>query len=142
MHTRAITMTVVLATCLAGCVEREMTITSEPDGALVYVSDKEMGRTPVTFSFLWYGDYEIVLRREGHKTLVTGANVSPPVYGLPPLDLFSEIAPWTYHDRRYLHYKLKKLTTPGDPREAARLDDELIQRAEKMRQENFRSVEK
>jgi hypothetical protein len=31
---------------LAGCVERRLTITSEPSGALVTVNSKEVGRTP------------------------------------------------------------------------------------------------
>jgi hypothetical protein len=33
------------AVLLAGCVEREMLVTSEPAGAIVYVSDVEVGRT-------------------------------------------------------------------------------------------------
>ena len=95
---------VVLLACLGGCVERELTITSEPSGALVYISDVEKGRTPLTINFAWYGDYDVILRHDGFNTLKTHAEIAPPIYEIPPLDLLSAIVPWTYHDRRYLHY--------------------------------------
>ena len=117
---------------LGGCVERELAITSEPAGAIVFVSDVEVGRTPVTVPFTWYGDYDIILRLDGRKTLKTHENISPPIYEIPPLDLLSAMAPWTYRDRRYLHYKLEKLVIPPD--------DELIRRAEELQKENLRPV--
>lgn len=129
---KTLCMAAVLAACLAGCVEREMKITSEPEGALVFVSDREVGRTPVTLPFTWYGDYDILLRLEGHKTLVTHAKISPPAYEIPPVDLFSAIAPWTYHDRRFLHFKLEKLPPPDD---AA-----LLERADKLRERTAEPV--
>jgi hypothetical protein len=119
---------------LGGCLEREMTITSQPPGALVYVSDVEVGRTPVTFPFTWYGDYDIILRLDGYQTLKTHAQINPPPQEVPPLDLFCEIAPWTFRDRRYLDYKLEPYTAPGD--------EELIQRAQSLRQENLQPVKR
>ena len=119
---------------IGGCVEREMTITSDPVGALVFISDKEIGRTPVTQSFLWYGDYEIRLSRQGYETINTHRNLRWPWYETVPLDLLSEIAPWTYHDRRYLHFKLKKSGQVSE--------EELIRRAEKLRRRNSQSVRK
>ncbi len=110
-----------------------MVITSSPTGALVFVSDVEVGRTPVTLPFIWYGDYDIILRRSGFETVTTHAQIYPPIYEIPPFDLLSEIAPWTYHDRRYLHYEMEKLVLPAE--------DELIQRAEALREKNFQSVE-
>jgi len=126
------TLALVLAIGLGGCVEREVRFTSEPPGAIVLLSDVEVGRTPVTVPFTWYGDYDIILRLAGHKTLKTHENLSPPIYEVPPLDLFSAIAPWTYHDRRYLNYKLDKLVVPPT--------DELIRRADALRTENLRPV--
>ena len=111
-----------------------MTITSKPLGALVYVSEVEIGRTPVTIPFTWYGDYEIVLRMEGHETLKTHASITPPWYEVPPVDLFSAVAPWTYRDQRYLNYDLKKLSLPGD--------QELIRKADEMRRMNAQPVPK
>lgn len=103
-----------LAVSLAGCIDRKMTITSEPAGAVVVVSDVEIGRTPVTIPFTWYGDYEIILRQSGYKTIRAHANIFPPVYEIPPFDLLSELAPWTYHDSRYLHYRMQEQTQPSD----------------------------
>ncbi len=116
----------------AGCVEREMKITSEPAGALVYVSDVEVGRTPVTMPFTWYGDYDIILRHQGYQTLKTHANINPPVYEVPPLDFFTALAPWTLRDQRYLHFELEKYVPPSD--------EHLIGRADAMQQENLSPV--
>ena len=123
-----------VAVCLGGCVERYITITSDPPGALVEVSHVEKGRTPITFPFTWYGDWEVVLRLEGHDTLVTNADIQPPWYEVPPLDLFSALAPWTYKDERFVHYTLSERVTPPP--------GELIQRAEEMEQRNMEPVDR
>lgn len=120
---------IALIACLlaGGCVERKLTVTSEPSGAIVYISNVEVGRTPITIPFTWYGDYDIQLRREGgYDTLKTHANINMPPYEVPPLDLLSEVAPWTYKDNRYLHYTLKKTQEPTD--------QELIERAQRFRE--------
>lgn len=114
---------------LSGCVEQKMTITSEPAGALVYVSNVEVGYTPVTIPFTWTGDYEIILRREGFQTLKTNANIKPTAYEVPPLDFFAELMPYTFRDHRYLHFKLEQLSLPSD--------QELVEQAKQMRQENL-----
>ena len=127
---------VAAASQVGGCVEREMKITSEPSGALVYVSQEPIGRTPVTKKFLWYGCYDIVLRYEekGYKTLKTHRTLTPPIYEIPPLDLLSAIAPWTYHDRRHLHFTMQKLKPATD--------EALIKRAEEMQKRNLSPVPK
>ncbi|MCD4699312.1 MAG: PEGA domain-containing protein [Phycisphaerae bacterium] len=123
----------ILVLAMAGCVERTITITSEPSGALVEVSSVEIGRTPVTVPFTWYGDYEIILRREGCRTLETHEKIRPPIYEIPPLDLFSALAPWTYHDNRAFHYILPGQVLPSDA--------ELIRRAEELRHRNLEEPE-
>lgn len=125
---------ILTAVCLSGCVEREMIITSEPSGALVFVSDYEVGRTPVTKSFLWYGDYEIRVSHQGYETLNTHRVLRAPWYETIPLDLLSAAAPWTYHDRRYLHFKLSK------PKIVT--DEQLLGRAAEMRGKNNQIVNK
>lgn len=98
----------LLAVGFAGCVERTITIQSEPKGALVYLNDKEVGRTPVTVPFEWYGDYDVVLRKEGYESLKTHSKISQPWYEYIPIDIFSEILlPGTIHDDRFLEYELK-----------------------------------
>jgi len=101
---------------------------------MVFISDREVGRTPVTVPFTWYGDYEIILRHESYETLKTHADIRMPWYEVPPLDLLSELAPWTYRDRRYLHFEMDKLVLPGDA--------ELIRRAEALEKRNLQPVEK
>ncbi len=49
----------------AGCVERTITITSDPPYALVWLNDEEIGRTPVTVPFTFYGKYDVRLIHEG-----------------------------------------------------------------------------
>jgi hypothetical protein len=129
-----IILALAAAACSQGCLEREMTITSQPPGALVYVSDVEVGRTPVTRPFTWYGDYDIILRMERYKTLSTHAQINPPPQEIPPLDLLCEIAPWTIRDRRYLDFKLEPTTAPADA--------DLIRRAEAMRDKNLQPVKR
>ena len=56
---------------LSGCVERRLTINTEPQGALVVLNDEEIGQSPVTVSFNWYGDYNVRISKEGFETLNT-----------------------------------------------------------------------
>jgi len=117
---------VLVGAGLAGCVERRLTITSEPAGALVYFADEEIGRTPLTVDFTWYGDREVILRMAGYRTLQTHTVIGPPWYDIPPWDLISQaFVPWTYHYRVDRHYELEPLTVPPA--------DELIDRAVRFR---------
>lgn len=98
------TLTVVLLpAALAGCVERTARIETDPPGALVIVNDEEVGVSPVRFSFLWYGDYDIILRKPGYQTLKTHHRLNPPWYQWPPFDLVAEtLIPVTIHDQHVL----------------------------------------
>ena len=106
-----------------------MTINSEPAGALVYLNDQEVGRTPVSVPFTWYGDYDVILRKEGYRTLKTHARVDAPWYELPPIDFISEVlVPWEIHDHHELPlYRLEPLKPPSPA--------ELIQRAREFREQ-------
>ena len=75
---------------LAGCVERTVRIETDPPGARVIVNDEEVGVSPVKFSFLWYGDYEFIIRKPGYKTLKTHRRIDAPWYQYPPFDLVAE----------------------------------------------------
>lgn len=80
-----------LLSALTGCAQHKLQITSEPAGALVYLNAEEVGRTPMTYDFRHYGDYDVTLRKEGYETLKTHRRVKTPLYNLPPLDLVSEL---------------------------------------------------
>jgi hypothetical protein len=129
MKTPRLILVLASALALGGCLERDITITSQPPGALVVLNGAEVGRTPVTVPFRWHGDYDVRLSLEGYRALHTHANINVPPQEIVPFDLFSELAPWTYSDHRYLHYKLDKLALPGE--------DELIRRAEELREKNL-----
>lgn len=125
----AIAGVAVLLVLLCGCVERSLTVRSEPPGAVVVVNDEEIGASPAKFSFLWYGDYEIILRKPGYETLTTFHRVPAPWYQYPPFDFFAEILiPGTIQDNRETPvYVLSPRTEPSV--------DELIRRAEQTRSE-------
>jgi hypothetical protein len=117
---------VLTAFALTGCVRRSLTIRTEPDGALVYLNDEEVGRSPVTTDFLWYGDYEIIVRRDGYQTLRTHERINPPWYQVPPVDFFAEVLyVGRLHDQRFVSYTLEPEQLPGR--------GELLERAAELR---------
>ncbi len=77
--------------CLAGCVERKLTINTNPSGAQVLLNDEEIGTSPVTVSFNWYGDYNITIRKQGCQTLNTHRKLQAPWYDYFPFDFFAEV---------------------------------------------------
>lgn len=93
---------------IGGCVHRQLTVTTDPPGALVHLNDQEFGRTPVTREFTWYGTYDVQLRKEGYQTRKTTGKVIAPWWQWVPIDLVAELFPLT--DRRQLHYTLKPAT--------------------------------
>ena len=105
---------VLMVLAATGCVERTVRINTAPQGALVIVNDEEVGVSPVRFSFLWYGDYDIMLRKDGFKTLKTHHRVDPPWYQYPPIDLVAEcLIPGTVRDEHVLPtYELEAALLP------------------------------
>jgi hypothetical protein len=95
----------VLPLLVTGCVRRSLTVTSDPPGALVYLNGTEVGRTPMTRDFTWYGTYDVVLRKEGYETLKTEGKVIAPWWQWVPIDLFAELLP--LHDKRELRYAMR-----------------------------------
>ena len=76
---------------LAGCVERKLTIVTEPSEAVVWLNDEEVGVTPVTVNFNWYGDYNIRIEKPGFEILNTHRLLDPPAHDRFPLDFFAEV---------------------------------------------------
>jgi len=77
------------ALILSGCVERNLTINTKPEGAMVILNDEEIGNSPVTISFEWYGDYNVAIRKEGYETLKTHRKLKAPWYDGFPFDFFA-----------------------------------------------------
>ena len=98
-----------------GCVRRTMTITTDPPNARVYLNSQELGVSAVTSEFTWYGDYDVVIRKEGYETLHTNWKIDPPWYQWMPLDFIFEVLwPGQFHDQRSQSFVLEPAKTP-DP---------------------------
>lgn len=79
------------ALLVGGCVERKLTINTEPQGALVTLNDEQIGVSPVTVAFNWYGDYWVRAGKDGYETLDTHRDLKAPLHDWFPLDFFTEV---------------------------------------------------
>lgn len=135
MNSKSYLLVALLLAVFTGCVERTITVRSDPPGALVTINEVEKGRTPVTFPFTWYGDYRVLLELPEYETLETHRKANAPIYQWPVLDFVSEILlPFTFHDRHDWHFTLAPLS-PVD-------EDALIDRAKNLRWQTETPVEK
>ena len=116
----------LIACTAAGCVQRRMTIRSEPPGALVYVDDYEIGNTPVSTDFVYYGTRKIRLVKDGYETLTVRQPFPMPWYQIFPLDFVTEnIWPSEIRDER--HVSLTMVPASSTPPE------QVVARAEQSR---------
>jgi hypothetical protein len=112
----------------SGCVERRLTVRSEPSNALVVLDGQEIGHTPVSTSFTYYGDREIKLIKDGYETKTIKQTISTPWYQYLGLDFVSEVLiPWRIRDERNYLYTLEPVLAVSDA--------DLIQRANMVREE-------
>ena len=86
-------VSLIAAIILGGCVERRLTINTQPQGALVVLNDEEIGTSPVMVSFEWYGDYNVAIRKEGYETLKTHRKLERPLHDRFPFDFFAMLNP-------------------------------------------------
>ena len=106
---------------LGGCVQRTLNITSNPPGALVVMNDQEIGRTPITRDFVWYGTYDVQVRKEGYESLNKKTKIIAPWWQWVPIDLLAEFWPWHLKDIRHISYTLAPAATqPANPTEMFR----------------------
>jgi hypothetical protein len=116
----------LLSVCLAGCVERRMTIRSNPPGAQIYVDDYEIGTTPASTAYTYYGTRKIRLVKDGYETLTVYQPMPAPWYDWPGIDFFSEnLWPHEVRDERAFEYQMQPLITVPT--------EELRARAEQLR---------
>ena len=101
---RAVRLAAAVAVCLpavSGCVQRRMTIRTNPPGALVYVDDYQIGTTPVSHDFVYYGTRKIRIVKDGYETLTVRQPIPAPWYEYFPLDFVTEnLVPWEIRDER------------------------------------------
>jgi len=117
---------VAAALAATGCVQRRMTIRSNPPGALVYVDDYQLGTTPVSHDFVYYGTRKIRLVKDGYETLTVRQPFPIPWYEYFPLDFVSEnVIPWEIRDERVVDLAMQPA--------AAQPPDLVVARAEQVR---------
>src|SRR5882724_7276032 len=71
-------------------VRRRLNVNSNPPGALVYVDNQQIGTTPCSVDFTYYGTREIRLVKPGFETLTVNQPIPTPWYEVPPIDFVSE----------------------------------------------------
>ena len=97
----------------AGCVERKLTINTSPQGGLVYLNDEEIGQTPVTVEFNWYGDYKVRIEKDGYQTLNTHRQMIRPWHDSFPFDFFAEVLwPQQIVEHTEWQFQLTEYTPP------------------------------
>jgi PEGA domain len=111
-----------------GCVRRRLNVFSNPPGALVYVDNQQIGTTPCSVDFTYYGTREIRLVKPGYETLTVNQPIPTPWYEIPPLDFISEnLVATKIRDNRTVSYNLApQLIVPNE---------QLLERANQLRQE-------
>ena len=107
--------------------QRRLTIRSNPPGALVYVDDYQIGTTPVSTDFVYYGTRKVRLVKSGHETLTVLQPIPTPWYEYPGLDFISEnLVPGEIRDERVVEYQLQpQMVVPTE---------QLRERGENLRQ--------
>lgn len=123
----------VLGLCVAsagltGCVERRYTIRTNPPGAIAIVNGEEIGPTPVSRSFTFYGDRKITLIADGYQTQQIMQPIKAPWWDNNITDFFSEnVVPVTLRDERDFTYTLVPATVPKE--------QDLVNRGQQLRSE-------
>jgi hypothetical protein len=116
----------MLCACSGGCVERRMTVRTNPPGAMLYVDDYPIGETPISKDFTYYGDRKFRLVKDNFETLTLLQPISAPWYEYFPLDFISEtLVPGEIRDQRTFDFQLKpQVVVPTE---------QLLSRAEGLR---------
>ena len=111
-----------------GCVRRRLNVRTNPPGALVYVDNQQIGTTPCSVDFTYYGTREIRLVKPGYETLTVNQPIPMPWYQIPPLDFVSEnLVPAKIRDNRTVTFNLApQLIVPTE---------QLLDRANQLRQD-------
>ncbi|MFO0429508.1 MAG: PEGA domain-containing protein [Planctomyces sp.] len=118
----------ILVVSQTGCVHRRFTVNTNPPGALVRVDGKDIGYSPASVDFTWYGTREIQLLKDGYETRTELTSIPAPWYQVFPLDFFSDNFLGTHtSDHRQFNFQL----TP----KRNDVSNDVIQRGRSLRSE-------
>jgi hypothetical protein len=111
----------------SGCVQRRFTVRTNPPGAVLYVDDNEIGVTPASHDFVYYGVRKIRLVKDGYETLTVLQPIPAPWYQFIGLDFITEnLIPGEIRDERVLDFQMQpQIIVPTE---------QLLSRAENLRQ--------
>ncbi len=133
-HSRAslipLCVSVSLCGLLLGCSTRTLEVTSDPPGATVVANDVELGRTPLSADFTYYGSYDVLVTKPGYEPLRTTTSANAPFYEYPPLDLAA--APARPHTTIRWHFVLTPAAEVTTDKET--LERDLLDRARALRE--------
>lgn len=126
----SIALVVTIALPAHAIVRRRLNVNSNPQGALVYVDNQQIGTTPCSVDFTYYGTREIRLIKPGFETLTVNQPIPAPWYQYTPIDFVSEnLVTTKIRDNRTVNYNLApQLVVPAE---------ELIGRANQLRQDTL-----
>ena len=118
---------VILPHFCEAAVRRRLTIRSNPPGALVFIDDQEIGVTPVSTSFIYYGTRKIQLIKDGYETVTVLRTFKPPWYQWAGIDFITEnLVRSEFRDERLIEFKLTPLRI--------KTNKELVDRGIQLRQ--------
>lgn len=115
---------VALALACGGCLQRRIVVTSEPEGAVVWINDQEVGRTPVETAFTFYGTYDVRVRKEGFEPVSEARKAKSPWWEYPGPDLIASALPMRIRKTVNWHFVLAPLPAADEASRAA-----LVERA-------------
>ena len=127
-----LSLVVVAGLALPGCLERRLSITSEPPGALVWVNDVELGRTPVEADFTFYGEYDVRISLEGYEPIHKQMTAPQPIQEYPPFDLVAGALPVDFENVVKWHFDLQPALEKSEDSKA--FENNLMDRARGLRE--------
>jgi hypothetical protein len=120
---------VLLPLLSAGCVDRFISVRSDPPGASVLLDGEPAGRTPVEIPYTWYGTREVTLELRGYRSVTRMVPLPAPWWQYLPFDFITDVLlPFRIHDRTELLFLME-----AEPQGPAELEG-LKARADELRQ--------
>lgn len=118
---------------LPGCLQRRIRVTSEPPGAVVWVNDTEIGRTPAETGFTFFGDYDVRLELDGYEPVHEMRRAKAPLHEYPGPDLVAAALPVKFKTLIEWHFDLAP-SLEGTLR-PDQLEAEVVERARRLRRQ-------
>ena len=100
---------------------------------MVFVDNQQIGNTPCSVDFTYYGTRQIRLVKPGFETLTVNQPIPTPWYEVPPIDFVSDnLVPAKLIDHRTVAFNLQpQVIVPTD---------QLLDRANQLRQETLQGT--